>query len=153
MLIFFTSTFVFSNPSFAGDDWAWWNGNRVHSKYYVMNVENDGFFFDWCYPASDADKNWKLQVKLKGNKSKWTSVSTGQAVFGRFDHPKLRLARTWLECNDDPNYPVILVFNWDPPNWQKDYPARMVSGKKNSVKCSGTIVIHPNLKKIKPIYD
>jgi hypothetical protein len=141
-----------STPAFAGEDWGWFTGNRYHSKYYVMNVENEGFFYNSCWPAKEADENWKLQVKLSGKKSKWKTVSTATAVFNRFDHPKLRLARTWLEC-DDPNYPVILVFNWEPPNWQKDYPARMVYGKKNNVQWTGSIVTHPNLRKIKPIYD
>jgi hypothetical protein len=59
--------------------------------------------------------------------------------------------RDWyIGCEEDPARPVILVFNWNPPNWQKDYPARMVYGKKNTVQWTGSIVIHPNLKKIKP---
>jgi len=148
-----TSTFVFSSvPAFAGEDWGWWTGNRQHSKYYVMNTENEGLFYTSCWEASEADETWKLQVKLSGKKSKWKTVSTGIVVFSRFDHPKLRLARTYLEC-DDPAYPAIVVYNWNPPNWQKDYPARTVYGKKNTAHWTGTIVIHPNLKKIKPIYD
>jgi putative phage-type endonuclease len=37
-------------------------------------------------------------------------------------------------------------------NWQKDYPARMVYGKKNNVQWTGSTVTHPNLRKIKHIY-
>ena len=55
-----------SSPSFAGEDWGWSNGLRYHPKYYVMNVENEGFFHSSCWPAEEADENWKLQVKLSG---------------------------------------------------------------------------------------
>ena len=143
------SLLLVSTPSFAGEDWGWHNGLQYHPKYYVMNIENEGFFYSSCWSAEEADENWKLQVKLSGKKSKWKTVSTGSAAFGRFDNAKMQLDYWYIEC-DDPAYPVILVFNWNPPNWQKDYPARMVYGKKNKVHWTGNIVIHPNLKKIKP---
>jgi hypothetical protein len=149
-VVFTTLSLLFvSTPSFAGEDWGWHNGLQYHPKYYVMNIENEGFFYDSCYEASDADITRKLQVKLSGKKSKWKTVSTAIPVFSRFDNAKMQLDGWYIEC-DDPAYPVILVFNWNPPNWQKDYPARIIYGKKNKVQWTGTIVIHPNLKKIKP---
>jgi hypothetical protein len=149
-VVFTTLSLLFvSIPSFAGEDWGWENGLHEHPKYYVMNIENEGFFFDACYEASDANTSWKLQVKLSGKKSKWKTVSTGIPVFKRYDNAFMQKNGWYIEC-DDPNYPVILVFPWNPPNWQKDYPARIVFGKKNSVQWTGSIVIHPNLKKIKP---
>jgi hypothetical protein len=150
-VVFTTLSLLFvSTPSFAGEDWGWSNGLQYHPKYYVMNVENEGFFYDKCWPAEEADENWKLQVKLSGKKSKWKTVSTAIPVFKRYDF-QTSVRRDWyIGCEEDPARPVILVFNWNPPNWQKDYPARMVYGKKNTVQWTGSIVIHPNLKKIKP---
>ena len=150
-VVFTTLSLLFvSTPSFAGEDWGWHNGLQYHPKYYVMNVENEGFFYDKCYEASDANITWKLQVKLSGKKSKWKTVSTATPVFKRYDF-QTSVRRDWyIGCEKDPARPVILVFNWNPPNWQKDYPARMVYGKKNTVQWTGSIVIHPNLKKIKP---
>lgn len=141
--------FSLSTPAQAGDDWGWYSGLRYHPKYYVMNIENEGFVFESCWTASQADVPWKLQVKLGGKKSKWKTVSTGIPVFNRFDNANMQKGNWYIEC-DDPNYPVIMVYNWIPPNWQKDYPARLVYGKKNVVNWTGSIVIHPNLKKIKP---
>lgn len=149
-IVFTTLSLLFvSSPSFAGEDWGWFNGLQYHPKSYVMNVENEGFFYDSCYEASEANITWKLQVKLQGKKSNWKTISTGIPVFKRYDNAFMQKNRWYIEC-EDPNNPVILIFNWNPPNWQKDYPARMVFGKKNTVQWTGSIVIHPNLKKIKP---
>jgi hypothetical protein len=149
-IVFTTLSLLFvSSPSFAGEDWGWYNGLHFHPKYYVMNVENEGFFYDNCYEASDANITWKLQVKLNGKKSNWKTVSTGMPVFKQYDNAFMQKNGWYITC-EDPNNPVILIFNWNPPNWQKDYPARMVYGKKNKVQWTGSIVIHPNLKKIKP---
>ena len=134
-----------STPSFAGEDWGWYNGRMHHPKYYVMNVENEGLFIDGCW-GSDEIGSFKLQVKLGGKKSKWTTVANSTPIRGRFDHPSMIKYNWYWEC-DEPN-PISHVWNWNPPDWQKDYPARYLKGKK--VIWSGSIVIHPNLKKIKP---
>jgi hypothetical protein len=150
IIAFLTSTLLLiSTPALAGEDWAWTNGLYSHPKYYVMNIENEGFFYDGCYEASQANVTWKLQVKLNGKKSKWKTVATAVPVFKRYDNAFMQKNGWYVTCNE-PNNPVILVYPWNPPNWQKDYPARTVSGKKNNVEWTGSIVIHPNLKKIKP---
>jgi hypothetical protein len=150
-VVFTTLSLLFvSTPSFAGEDWGWYNGLRYHPKYYVMNVENEGLLIDSCYSAEDADIAYKLQVKLSGKKSKWKTVTTAIPVFERFDWQTSVRADWYMTCQNDPEYPVLLIFKWNPPNWQKDYPARIVYGKTNNVQWTGSIVIHPNLKKIKP---
>ncbi len=142
-----------STPAIAGEDFGWCNGSNCHNKYYVMNVENDGFLYWHCLPASDAEKNWKLQVKLNGKKSAWKTVTTGTAVYNQFDSATMQKYNWYISCADEPNNPIILIFNWSPSNWQKDYPARIVYGKKNTNFWSGSIVIHPNLRKTKPIWN
>ena len=139
--------FIF-NPANA-NDWGWYTDRYYHPHYYTMNVENEGFIYSSCWPVSEAKENWKLQVKLRGKKSKWTTVARGIPVFGRFDNANMQRYRWYIEC-DDPAEPVLIIYNWSPPDWQRDYQARLVYGNKNRVYSKFAIVIHTNLKKTKP---
>ena len=140
---------LFSIPASAGDDFAWCNGTNCHRKYYVMNVENEGFIFWNCLPASDAEKDWKLQVRLKGQKSKWKTVTTAVPVLNRFESESMKNNNWFISCAIEPNNPLILIFNWSPSNWQKNYPARIVYGEKNKALWTGSIVTHSKLRKAK----
>lgn len=149
IVTFITSVLVLiSVPAFAGDDWGWYRGNIYHPNEYVMNIENEGFIYEGCEEPSAANKNWKLQVKSgKGKKAKWTTVAGGTIV-KRLDKPSLQKANSYFEC-DDPSYPYLVIFDWQPYDWQKDYKARILSNKTTAR--TFTIVMHPALKKIKPI--
>ena len=63
----------------------------------------------------------------------------------RFDYGK---KEGWYDSCRDPNY-LVVVAPWNPSDWQKDYSARIRINKK-PVK-TFSIVIHPNLKRVKPI--
>jgi len=148
-ITFLLSLFMFSTsqPAFAGDDWGWYRGNIYHPNEYVMNVENEGFVYLGCYSASASGKSWKLQIKYgKGKKAKYVTESQGTLVT-RLDKPSLQKHNVYFECKDA-NYPYLVVFDWIPYDWQKDYSARVLENKKVSEKF--TIVMHPGLKKIKP---
>lgn len=140
-------TFSSSQPAFAGDDWGWYRGNIYHPKEYVMNLENEGFVYLGCYDATATGKTWKLQIKSgKGKKAKYKTEAQGTLVT-RLDKPSLQKYNVYFEC-DEAAYPYLVVFDWTPYDWQKDYPARVLSNK--TVERNFTIVMHPALKKVKP---
>ena len=142
-LLFFLTT-----RANAGDDWGWYRGNIFHPNEYVMNVENEGFVYEGCEGPSAANKSWKLQIKSgSGKKAKYKTVAIGTIVT-RLDKPSLQKYNSYFVC-DDPNYPYLIVFDWSPYDWQKDYKAKVLQGK--STYDTFTIIIHPALKKLKPI--
>ena len=149
IVAFLTSTLLLiSTPALAGDDWGWYRGNIYHPNEYVMNIENEGFIYKGCEEPSSASKTWKLQIKSgKGKKAKWATVTTGTIV-KRLDKPSLQKDNSYFECTD-PSYPYLVIFDWQPYDWQKDYKARILSNKTTAR--TFTIVMHPALKKIKPI--
>ena len=148
LLISILFAFSLSSPANAGDDWGWYRGNIFHPNEYVMNVENEGFVYEGCESASASNKIWKLQIKSgAGKKAKYKTVATGTIVT-RLDKPSLQKYNSYFECSD-PNYPYLIVFDWAPYDWQKDYKAKVLSGK--STYDTFTIVIHPALKKLKPV--
>lgn len=139
--------FSLSTPAQAGDDWGWYRGDIFHPNEYVMNVENEGFIYIGCYGSYASKKSFKLQISTgKGKKAKFKTVAGGTIVT-RLDKASMQQDDSWIEC-DDPAYPYLIVFDWEPYDWQQDYKARILEGKVVDRKF--TIVMHPALKKLKP---
>ena len=148
LLITLGFVFSFSAPAQAGDDWGWYRGNIYHPNEYVMNIENEAFIYIGCYAPNSSKKTYKLQIKTgKGKKAKFKTVAGGTIVT-RLDKASMQVDSSYIEC-DDPNYPYLIVFDWQPYDWQKDYKARILEGK--AVDRNFTIVMHPALKKLKPV--
>ena len=116
----------------------------LHRDYFVMNTINDGIFYDNCFNYAQTVQGRKLQIKVKsGKKFKWKTVANATFVMNQFNFPK----GYTLRCTY--SQPFIAIFQWIPPNYQIDYEARILN-KYNSKMWSGSIVIHPDLKAIKP---
>jgi hypothetical protein len=147
IVTFITSVLVLiSTPASAGDDWGWYTGNIYHPKYFVMNIENEGHITYGCVSRAEIGKTYDLQIKNgKGKKAKWKTEATFSMSSNRFDYGK---TEGWYTFCSDPNQ-IVVVTAWNPPDWQKDYQARIRIDKK--VWSTFSIVIHPNLKRNKPI--
>jgi hypothetical protein len=116
----------------------------LHRDYFVMNTINDGIFYDNCFNYAQTVQGRKLQIKVKsGKKFKWKTVANATFVMNQFNFPK----GYTLRCTY--SQPFIAIFQWIPTNYQIDYEARILN-KYNSKMWSGSIVIHPDLKAIKP---